>query len=223
MVGTLLRVAIVMVVGYLLGGIPFGAIIAGGIYKTDITKLGSGATGGTNVLRSLGWRAAVPVGLLDIAKGSAAAIVARLVADPTWGLAGSDMLVIVAGVCAMLGHMYSPYFKLRGGKGIATAAGAAILLMPMVLPPLILLFAAIVSIWRIVSVGSLVTVAFLPLATWLLYPDRPVLLVFAAVAVVLVYWAHRSNIGRLMRGEEPRTTIGTTRTKKVDEKGGDEA
>lgn len=209
--GVIARIAAVVVVGYLLGGIPFGVIVSKAVYKVDITKLGSGNTGATNVFRSLGWKAALVVALSDIAKGAVPAIGARLVADPAWGLMGSDLLVVLAGVAAMLGHMYSPYFRLRGGKGIATGGGAIIVLMPLAFPVLLAVFAGTIALTRIVSVASLTAATVFPLVIWLLYPERPVLLTFALAAVPLVFWAHRANIARLVRGEEPRTTMAKAR------------
>jgi glycerol-3-phosphate acyltransferase PlsY len=191
------------------GGIPFGVIIARYAYHADITKLGSGNTGSTNVYRSLGWKAALPVAVLDIAKGSVAAALAAFVfALPAWGPNGSDLLVVMSGVAAMLGHMYSPYFKLRGGKGIATAAGAILVLMPKTFLVLFVVFAGVILIGRIVSIASMAAALVFPAAIAVLYPDRPVLLLFGAVAIVLVFWAHRANIRRLMHGEEPKITIG---------------
>jgi acyl phosphate:glycerol-3-phosphate acyltransferase len=206
--GILWRAVLVIAVGYFLGGIPFGAIVARRLYHADITKLGSGNTGATNVFRSLGWRPAALVAFLDIAKGAVPALVALLVADPAWPASGSDLLIIGAGVAAMAGHMFSPYFNLRGGKGIATAAGAILVLMPKAFVALALIFVLGSVIIRIVSVASLLAAAAFPgLILWL-YPDRPVLLFFAIAAIVLVVWSHRANIVRLVHGEEPRITMG---------------
>jgi glycerol-3-phosphate acyltransferase PlsY len=206
--GILWRAVLVIAVGYFLGGIPFGAIVARRLYHADITKLGSGNTGATNVFRSLGWRPAALVAFLDIAKGAVPALVALLVADPAWPASGSDLLIIGAGVAAMAGHMFSPYFNLRGGKGIATAAGAILVLMQKAFVALALIFVLGSVIIRIVSVASLLAAAAFPgLILWL-YPDRPVLLFFAIAAIVLVVWSHRANIVRLVHGEEPRITMG---------------
>lgn len=195
--------------GYLLAGIPFGVIVASRFYRTDITKLGSGNTGATNLFRSLGWRAALPVALLDVGKGTVTALVAGLlIANPGWPMAGKDLFVIAAGLAAIAGHMYSPYFRLRGGKGVATAAGAILGLMPWVFPGLFVVFVCSILLSRRVSAASLITALTLPVFTWVIYPTRPVLFVFACVAVPLIYWSHRANIGRLMRGEEPRITMG---------------
>jgi len=202
------RAVLVITAGYLLGGIPFGAIVTRRMHGVDITKVGSGNTGATNVFRAVGWRAALVVAVLDIVKGTVPALLAYLIADPLWADTGRDMLIIAAGSAAMLGHMFSPYFRLRGGKGIATAAGAILVLMPKVFPVLVLFFVAVILIGRIVSVASLLAAVSFPFMTWWLYPGRTVLLVFAVSVVPVVVWSHRANIGRLLRGEEPRITMG---------------
>jgi glycerol-3-phosphate acyltransferase PlsY len=203
------RVAVAVGFAYLLAGVPFGVIVARRFYDTDVTKVGSGNTGATNIFRTFGWRAALPVAALDVAKGVVPALLARFVlADPAWQTSGRDLLIIVSGVAAMAGHMYSPYFRLRGGKGVATAGGAILVLMPKAFFVLFLIFAGTIYLTRIVSVASLVTAVSLPLVTWALYGDRLVLLVFACAALPLVVWSHRANIGRILRHEEPRITMG---------------
>jgi glycerol-3-phosphate acyltransferase PlsY len=217
------RIILSIGVAYLVGGIPFGVIAARFIYHEDITKLGSGSTGSTNVYRVLGWKAALPVALLDIGKGSVAAALAAFVfASPAWGRNAMDLLVVITGVTAMLGHMYSPYFKLRGGKGIATAAGAILVLMPKTFPVLLVIFVGVILIWRIVSIASMASALVFPVAIAALYPDRPVLLVFALVVLPLVVWAHRSNIRRLVHGEEPKITIGRPKGARGPGEGGDD-
>lgn len=202
------RAVVVIAAGYLLGGIPFGAIVTRRMHGVDITQVGSGNTGATNVFRAVGWRAALVVAVLDVLKGTVPALLALLITDPTWADNGADLLIIAAGSAAMVGHMFSPYFRLRGGKGIATAAGAILVLMPKVFPVLVLFFVAVILIGRIVSVASLLAALSFPFMTWWLYPGRPVLLGFAVVVVPVVVWSHRANVGRLLRGEEPRITMG---------------
>jgi glycerol-3-phosphate acyltransferase PlsY len=203
------RVAVAVGFAYLLAGVPFGVIVARRFHGLDITTVGSGNTGATNIFRTLGWKAALPVALLDVAKGAVPALLARYVlADPTWQASGRDLLIIATGIAAMAGHMYSPYFRMRGGKGVATAAGAILVLMPRVFFALLVIFVVLIVLVRIVSVASMLTAVALPLVTWPLYPDRLVLFVFACVAVPLIFWSHRANIGRLLRHEEPRITMG---------------
>jgi len=207
-VGIIWRAALVIVAGYLLGGIPFGLIVARRLHGVDISKEGSGNTGATNVFRVLGWRSALIVAVLDVAKGAVPALLALLIADPTWSATGSDLLIIAAGISAMAGHMFSPYFNLKGGKGIATAAGAILVLMPLAFVVLVVIFAGSILVFRIVSLASILAALVFPALIWVLYPERPVLLGFALVVVPLVLWSHRTNIRRLLHGEERRITMG---------------
>jgi acyl phosphate:glycerol-3-phosphate acyltransferase len=205
------RVVLVVGAGYLLGGVPFGAIVSRRMGGIDITTFGSGNTGATNVFRALGWRPALIVAVLDVAKGAVPALLALLIADKAWAADGVDLLIIAAGVAAMAGHMFSPYFRLRGGKGIATAAGAILVLMPKAFLALVIIFVVGNLVIRIVSVVSLLSASAVPFLILWLYPQRPVLLYFALVVVLLVVWSHRANIRRLLRGEEPRITMGQIR------------
>lgn len=208
------RAGVSLAFGYLLGGVPFGVIVAKRFYGEDITKLGSGNTGATNVFRSLGWRPALAVAVADVSKGAVAALAAMLLALPAWGPTGSDLLIIAAGMAAIAGHMFSPYFGLRGGKGVATAAGAILVLMPVAFLALFVVF--VISIWltRIVSVSSMITALAFPVSILVIYPGRPALIAFAALVVPLIFFAHRANIGRLLRGEEPRVTMGRRTSRK---------
>jgi glycerol-3-phosphate acyltransferase PlsY len=204
------RVVIAVAFGYFLAGIPFGVIVARKLYGVDITALGSGNTGATNVFRSLGWRPALVVAVLDVAKGAVPALAARfLLHDPTWSMSARDLFVIAAGGAAMAGHMFSPYFRFRGGKGVATAAGGILVLMPEAFVALVAIFVLLVLTIRIVSVASILSALSFPALIWVIYhgQDRPVLFGFAIVAIPMIVWSHRSNIGRLMRGEEPRITM----------------
>lgn len=201
---TVLRVAGVIAVAYLLGGIPFGVVIGRRFFGVDVSRHGSGNTGATNVFRVIGWKAAVPAALLDIAKGAVPTLLAIWLADPKWGVEWRDWFAIAAGMAAVLGHMYSPYRGLRGGKGIATAGGVILVLQPLLLALLLTLFAALIAIFRIVSVASILAAIAYPPLVWALYGDRPAFVIFAIVAAASVLWAHRSNIGRIFRGEEPR-------------------
>jgi acyl phosphate:glycerol-3-phosphate acyltransferase len=202
------RAVVVIAAGYLLGGIPFGAIVTRRMHGVDITTVGSGNTGATNVFRAVGWRAAAVVAVLDVAKGAVPALLAYMLADPAWADSGRDLFIIAAGSAAMLGHMFSPYFRLRGGKGIATAGGAILVLMPKVFLLLVLFFIAVIVVGRVVSVASILAAVSFPFMTWWLYPGRPVLLAFACVVLPVVVWSHRANIGRLLHGEETRITMG---------------
>jgi glycerol-3-phosphate acyltransferase PlsY len=202
------RTVVCVAAGYLVGGVPFGVIFGRGVHGVDIQTLGSGGTGATNVYRNLGWKTGLTVALLDIAKGAVAVGAARLVAPAAWSQNGSDLLAIAAGLAAMAGHVFSPFLRFRGGKGISVAGGATAVIMPWASLVLLTVFTGTALTLRIVSVGSILAAVIFPVAVAVLYPGRPVLLAFAAVALPFVLWAHRGNIRRLLRGEEPRITIG---------------
>ena len=201
---TVLRVAGVIAVAYLLGGIPFGVVIGRRFFGVDVSRRGSGNTGATNVFRVLGWKAAVPAALLDIAKGAIPTLLAIWLADPKWGVEWRDWFAIAAGMAAVLGHMYSPYRGLRGGKGVATAAGVIIVVQPLAMAILLASFIGLIAVSRIVSVASVLVAIEYPVLMWLLYSDRPAFVLFGIVAALSVVWAHRANIRRIFRGEEHR-------------------
>ncbi len=179
--------------GFALGSIPFGLILTRAAGLGDVRKIGSGSIGATNVLRTGNKGLAAATVLLDAAK----AVIPVLVAGQVWP--GSEG---IAGVAAVAGHCFTPWLKFKGGKGFASAAGA---LGALALPAML----ACAAIWgmtlflsRISSVSSLVSVTAAPLVAWALgYPQVvPALIAIAAI----VFVQHRANIGRLMRGEEPR-------------------
>jgi acyl phosphate:glycerol-3-phosphate acyltransferase len=183
-------------VGYFAGSIPFAFLIARG-RGIDVRRAGSGNVGATNVLRTSGVVTAVCVMLLDMAKGAGAVhCVARLAPDAVAAPA-------VAGVAAVVGHIYPVWLKFRGGKGVATAAGVFSVLTPQALAPAAALFVLTVWITRFVSLGSLVaTVALGPIAAGF-GASAPAVFAAGASALLIVF-RHRSNIMRLMSGTERR-------------------
>lgn len=202
------RIAAAHVVAYLLGGIPWSLIIGRRFFGIDPRDHGSGNLGATNTLRVLGARAGAAVFALDIAKGAAAVAMAMLIVppgvlDPVW----RDWVLIGAGMAAIVGHSYSPYAKFAGGKGVATAAGAIAVLMPLAWPILFLSFVLVVALSRMVSLGSVLIAIEFPLLILALYRDRPAFVTFAFVAAALVVWRHRANIGRIIRGEESKISL----------------
>lgn len=220
---TALRIAGPILLGYLVGGIPFGVIIARTVYHADITKLGSGNTGGTNVYRNFGWKAGLAVAVLDVAKAALPTAIGLLVADRAWGPDAADWLAIAAGLAAAAGHSYSPYFRLRGGKAVSSFGGIVIVLMPWAALLLLGFLSLMIAIFRIVSVASILSAAALPVVALVLYPGRPALLVMSFAAFVFIVWRHRTNIARLVRGEEPRIGKGGLALRKVAEPARDEA
>jgi len=192
--------AAVALLGYLLGSIPFGYIVcrARGV---DVTQYGSGRTGGTNVLRTAGKKAAaVSIGL-DLLKGAVAVVLAR------W-LLGTELAVALAGFAAVLGHNYSVFIGFRGGAGTGTSMGAYFFMAPW--PTLIVgVSSAFIGfvLLRYASVTSLLIVFLMSPALLLgvLYFHQPVEhLAFALAVGALVLWSHRPNIKRLLQGTERR-------------------
>jgi len=205
---TALRVAIILVVAYLLGAIPFAVIVGRLFYRVDVRKHGSGNAGATNVMRVLGLKAGLAVLLLDGLKGVAAVLFAMQVHPEQLNAVAYDWVLIGASFAAVLGHSYSPYLGFAGGKGVATAAGALLFVMPAVWLIEVLVFVVVVAVWRMVSLGSVVIAALYPVLVLFFYGDRPAFIVFAFVAASLVLWRHRSNITRILRGEEAKISLG---------------
>lgn len=179
--------------GYLLGSIPFGLILTRAFGAGDVRQIGSGSIGATNVLRTGRKGLAAATVLLDAGKGVAAVLLAALLFPGTEG---------VAAIAAVLGHCFPIWLGFRGGKGFATAAGVALALAWPVFLIGAAVWAVVIAVSRISSLSSLIAVSAAPVAAWAL--DLPeVALTLTAVAVGVVF-LHRANIGRLLRGEEPK-------------------
>jgi len=201
------RIAASVVVGYLLGGISWALIVGKGFYKVDVREHGSGNLGATNVMRVLGWKAAAAVFVLDMAKGAVAVVLAGLLVPATMGAYAHQWTMILATLAAMAGHSFSPYLRFRGGKGVATAAGALLVIVPLVWPVLLISWIVMIAIWRMVSLGSVVIAVEFPVLVFFAYRGDWLLLGFAIVAGGLVVVRHSSNIARIVRGEEPRISL----------------
>jgi len=195
--------ALLVVGAYLLGSVSWSTMIVRAVQGLDIRTVGSGNAGASNVLRSAGGKPAAFVLLLDVAKGAAAVLVSRALAAPPAVIAGTAVAVV-------LGHVYPVFFGFRGGKGVATAAGALGALAPIAMLLGLAVFVAVVCWKRYVSVGSMVTAALLPLLVgigeWAGWAPTggPWLVAASAVIAALVIGKHRANLRRLARGTEPR-------------------
>jgi glycerol-3-phosphate acyltransferase PlsY len=188
---------LLLVVGaYLLGGIPFGIVVAqlqGGV---DLRRVGSGNIGATNVLRALGKGAAALTLLGDIGKGALAVGLGR------W-MGGSAELLAALALAAVLGHLFPVFAGFRGGKGVATALGVVLAAMPAVGALLVALWLAAALVWRYSSLAALLAVTALPFLAWGL-DGRPPLVALGVGLFLLVVWRHRDNIRRLRAGTEGR-------------------
>ncbi|MCL4674427.1 MAG: glycerol-3-phosphate 1-O-acyltransferase PlsY [Sphingomonadaceae bacterium] len=185
------------VLGFLLGSIPFGLILTRAAGLGDIRDIGSGSIGATNVLRTGNKGLAAATVLLDAAKGAVPVLVAAHVWPGTEGLAA---------VAAVIGHCFTPWLKFKGGKGFATAAGVLLALAWPVMLACAAIWAVTLAVSRISSVSSMTTVVLAPLVAWGLGAPQIIAPLIAIAAIVLVQ--HRANIGRLMRGEEPKVGSG---------------
>jgi len=184
---------------YFLGSIPFGYILVRIFRGQDIRQSGSGNIGATNVARSSPALGVLTL-VLDTLKGLAAVAITRAL------FPGHNILAGVAALFAILGHVFPVWLKFRGGKGVATGLGSFVMLAPKVLLVMVGIFAAMVLLFRYVSLASIVAVALFPLLAWLLngYGETPSMLAFMTAASVLIIAKHHQNIRRLLAGTEPR-------------------
>lgn len=192
--------ALMVVGGYLLGSIPSGLIVSRVYRGVDVRDQGSGKTGFTNTLRSLGLAAALVVLAADMAKGAAPVLVARLIFDDPWAAA-------LGGIAAVIGHTFPVFAGFRGGRGVATAFGAFLAIAPGVAIAVALAGGAVLAGTRYVSVMSMtatatafVLIVISVVAGWL----APHYLVFGAAATLAIELNHVPNIRRLLRGVEPK-------------------
>ena len=182
---------------YLLGSVSFAVLLVRLRTGKDIRTEGSGNAGATNVLRAHGKTLGILVALLDVAKGALAVWLVKLVtADSRFAAA--------AGFAAILGHVFPVFYAFRGGKGVATAVGAFLVLAPLATLVCIGVFVAVVAVSKYVSLGSVVAMVLLPPVAGLLFrAPRPVITAAAATAVLIVL-KHRENLKRLAAGKERR-------------------
>lgn len=202
-------VFLVLVLSYLLGSIPTSIIagkVAGGL---DIREHGSGNAGATNVYRVLGLGPAILVALVDVAKGSVAVLVISGIQVGAPTQLSADIMMILAGGTAVAGHIWTIFAGFRGGKGMATAIGALAFIAPAALSAALVVWLILLFTIRIMSLASLSAAIILPLATWVweTNPDGSTsleILWFSIALCLLIFYTHRANIGRILRGEEPR-------------------
>ena len=189
-----------LLLGYLLGSIPSGFLAGQWCKGIDLRTIGSGSTGATNVLRNVGKGPALAVFFVDVAKGAAAVLLARSL-NPTSALI--DWIQVLAGLAALVGHIWPVWLGFKGGKAVATGFGMFLGLAWPVGLACFGMFMAVFSISRIVSLASVVAAVSLPLLM-AAGSDSNANLVVALVAMLLVLWRHRSNIQRLINGTEPQ-------------------
>jgi glycerol-3-phosphate acyltransferase PlsY len=185
-----------VLLAYLLGSVPFALLIARRWGAADLHRIGSGNLGATNVLRVSGVTAGVLVAVLDIGKGAASVLLAER-------LSGSGTTSAVAGLAAIVGHVYPIWLRFRGGKGVATACGVFAALAPLAVPPALLVF--LISAWltKYMSVGSVLASAALPPIAYAMGSSSSIVAAAIAAATLIVF-RHRSNLVRVRLGTERR-------------------
>jgi glycerol-3-phosphate acyltransferase PlsY len=188
-----------LLASYLLGAIPTSYLAARAFRGIDLREHGSRNLGATNLYRVLGWRYAVPVGLLDAAKGFIPVVAFAPRVSP------SDLFALVCGLTAVLGHAFSVFVGFKGGKGVATAAGVMLGLAPVALAVATAVWIALVFTTGYVSLGSIAAAAVFPIAVLLFdRPAEPRMLWLDVAVAAAIIWFHRGNIQRLLKGTENR-------------------
>jgi glycerol-3-phosphate acyltransferase PlsY len=189
-----------LLLGYLLGSIPSGYLAGRWCRGIDLRTIGSGSTGATNVLRSVGKVPALVVFLVDVGKGAAAVFLTRALFH---GSALSDWGEVFAGLAALAGHIWPVWLRFKGGKAVATGFGMFLGLAWPVGLACFGVFMAVFAMGRIVSLASVVAAISLPVLMVAAAGPLPFILI-ALIAMLLVLWRHRSNLQRLIDGTEPR-------------------
>ena len=193
----MIEYAVVIIVSYLVGSIPSGLIL-GRIRGIDVREYGSGNIGTTNVLRTLGKKFGAIVMAADLLKGVVAVLLARYVI-------GAPAGEMAAALAVVAGHDWSLYLRFRGGRGVATSAGALIVMAPLVAAAGIVTFVAVVALTRYVSLGSIAAAAgtVIVMAVFTALDRAPFeYLIFIGIAVALIVFQHRENVARLLAGTE---------------------
>ena len=199
-----------ILVGYLLGSIPFGLLIGKRMAKIDVREYGSGRTGGTNVLRAAGRKAAALVACLDVLKGVLAVILAGLIVGEGYlvvGGFGLGVLVVqvLAALAAVAGHVWPVFVKFRGGRGVAPFSGGLIALCPLAAVFGGVVIIIVVGLTRYVSLGSIagVVATYAILVPLTIFNGFPIEYLFYTLAgTILIFVMHRDNIVRLVSGKE---------------------
>lgn len=188
-----MKLIIVMLISYLLGSISFGIIITKLVKGVDIRHYGSGSTGMTNVLRTIGRGPAILVLLGDTFKGSVSVFLGLTLGGPIYA--------VIGGAMAMIGHAYPVFFRFKGGKGVATGLGIILAISPDVTVIAVTVFLLTLILSRYVSLSSIVGSASVPIGMLIYHKPLPYV-VLGFLVVVLVIYFHRANLKRLYEGKE---------------------
>ncbi|MDP4170068.1 MAG: glycerol-3-phosphate 1-O-acyltransferase PlsY [Bacillota bacterium] len=188
-------IIIIFVLAYLLGSIPSGLIIGKTFYKTDIREHGSGNLGGTNTFRTLGVKAGLAVSIADILKGTLAASLPVLL--------HSNINPLIAGVFAVVGHMYPLFAGFRGGKAVATSGGVLLFCAPYLFITMLIIFFLCLYITKYVSLSSMLAGISAIIFAVFINKDLPLIIVVSLMTSFVIY-RHRANIKRIINKTEPK-------------------
>ncbi|MFZ2340593.1 MAG: glycerol-3-phosphate 1-O-acyltransferase PlsY [Bacteroidales bacterium] len=196
---------LVIALAYLIGSIATAVWVGKIFHKVDVREHGSGNAGATNVIRVLGWKTGVPVLLVDVLKGWVAAMLPVFLNMADQGSAMLTNYQIVAGLAAVVGHICPVFAGFRGGKGVATIFGVLLAIHPLVTISCFGVFLCVFLISGYVSLGSMTAGISFPVFLIFFFDTPSVYLkIFSVVVAVALLFTHRSNIGRLLRGEESK-------------------
>ncbi|MGX7419295.1 glycerol-3-phosphate 1-O-acyltransferase PlsY [Carnobacterium gallinarum] len=187
-----------LVIAYLLGSIPSGVWIGKLFYHKDIRNFGSGNSGTTNTYRVLGKKAGTVVLLMDILKGTLAASLPLFF--------HSDVNALAIGLGAIIGHTYPIFAQFKGGKAVATSAGALLAYNPQFFVFCAILFVSLIYITRMVSLASIIAMLIVAPTSW--YYHDPILTIIACILMVFIIYRHRANITRIIDGTENKVPFG---------------
>lgn len=191
------NIILLLILSYLIGSIPFSLLIGKMFYKIDIREHGSGNIGTTNTFRILGKKAGIVVLILDIFKGAVPVYITILLAV--------DIHIFIPGLISAIGHVYSIFLKFRGGKAVATGAGAVLAYNPLVFIILVSAFLITLKLSKYVSLSSIVAAIFFMFVSLLL--QDPLIIAFAFILGLVIIVRHISNIKRIIDGTESKITF----------------
>ncbi len=194
--------AIAVLVAYLLGSIPFGYLIVKTKLGKDVRETGSRSIGATNVLRTAGRAGGILTFVLDVAKGTAAVMLARMLTPD------NQSVIAAAALAAILGHIFTIFLEFKGGKGVATGVGVFLAINPEAVAAALLIFVIVVWLSRYISLGSIIATAAFPVLAYVMSQGKlsiPVLM-STILGAVLIVAKHHENIRRLAHGVENRFT-----------------
>ncbi|MCM3603693.1 glycerol-3-phosphate 1-O-acyltransferase PlsY [Robertmurraya korlensis] len=191
-----MEIALIVIVSYLLGSIPSGLIVGKAFYGIDIREHGSGNLGGTNTFRTLGKKAGMIVTAADILKGTLAATLPII-----FGME-SQIDPLIAGMIAVVGHMYPVFANFKGGKAVATSGGVLLACAPVMFLVMVVVFLLSLYITKFVSLSSII--ASIVAVIYAVIAKEPLLIIVVSLLSLFVIYRHRANIKRIMNKTEPK-------------------